>query len=131
MGRNWILGLVLFLIISLGGKYLIQFGGFDYWSGVGLVINIITMILMLVIFWVFIIKELPKTKKEVANFEYKGIFNPLFPAIVIGIVAIMFTLGAINGSVPIILTLAAWLVFVLLIFYWLKVKRLLSRRNKK
>ncbi len=120
------LGIILFLVVGVCWRLLNEFGGLEYFSGVGLVVTIIVVVLWFVIFRYMIFGDFPKTKKEAKGFEYKGIFNPLFPVIVFGIVAITWTFAAYIGKMTIAWPIGVWIIFIFLIFYWRYMKKFMK-----
>lgn len=112
------------VILALIKGVVIKLGNFDDWSGAGLIINLVAAALVIVAFWIFIAGALPRTKKEAKKFKHEGLFNPLFLLIVMVIVSILFTLGALNKTIPPIFTIIAWLISFFLTVYWLRIRKL-------
>lgn len=123
MKINQIIGLVLFLCVSLGLKIIFDITKLEFFSGIGLLIFGVYIILISVIFMVFIRFDVPKNSKQLKKFEYKGLFNPLWASLVLLIVTLMFILGNINGSVPIFFTIIAFIISAYYFYFWLKVRK--------
>ena len=128
MAKGWI-GIIVLLIISITYRILIKYLILDEWSGAGLYLGIIFGTISALTIYLFYLKKMPKTKEEAKNFEYKGLFNPLFGVILFMIISIIWTLVAIYGSLHFLYPIIGWLITLLYIIYWLAFRKYLEKRK--
>ena|SRR3989344_8669059 len=127
MKRNHIIILISTIAIYIVSELIIKIGGYDYFSGVGLVVLIIYAVMLYTIMKLFLPKKFPKNEKEMKEFRWEGIFNPLFGAIVFSIGAILSAISLIFGpktTYNAIATVVMWAVAIFFIYFWLKMKKL-------
>ncbi len=129
MAKGWI-GIIILLVISVIYNVLLKYFQLSKWSGTGLYLGVISGIVSVIIIYIFFLRKTPKTKEELKNFEFKGIFNPLFGIILFTIISIIWTLAAIYRDQHIAYPIGGWLITLYYFFYWHWVRKWLGKNKK-
>jgi len=121
MKKNLIWLIVIILLISV--IRIINRRYFDEWSGIGLIISILLGAIIAIAGYFFIFKQLPRNKNDAKEFKLEGIFNPLFGVIVFLMASLLMTLGYVVGNLPLIMPIIVWVITLIYLFYWIKVRK--------
>ncbi len=120
MKQNQLWAILIIILIAAINFVIRQY--YAAWSSMGLILSLLIGTPLLIICFYLIQKDVPKTEKEVKEFKYEGLFNPLWGTIVFFVIALMWTMGTINGSIPLIMAIIAWAIAFVFLFSWIKLK---------
>jgi uncharacterized protein YacL len=120
MKQNQLWAIFIILLIAVINVVIRQF--YAAWSSTGLILSLLIGTPLLLICFTLILKDRPRTEKEVKAFKYEGLFNPIWGAIIFFVISLMWTMGAINGSIPLLMTIIAWIIAFVYLFFWIKLK---------
>lgn len=123
MKKDWIWVFVFLIILILVEKFIFLYKGLDVWKGIGLYLHILILFIALILGLIWTSKKL-RTQNQIKDFEQGGIYIFPFVSIVMVVASILLTLGVINKTVPLIFSIGSWIIYIVFIILWIKVKKI-------